>query len=96
MHSHGRNRAVIEAETCFGESLDLESVSTHLEELTAKTFPKETLRLFRLQAETLRSEIAHLLTGVLHRRESVDWYHFGKQADDLAERLKKIKTVKRK
>ena len=73
------------------------NITECLDELDDPAFPKGMLRLFRAQAETLEAGIAHLLTGVMHHRESVDWYHFGKQADDLAERQKKLKkTTKQK
>ena len=39
--------------------------------------PLDTLRLYRMTAEELRSAMNHRLTEVLNRREEKDWYRYG-------------------
>lgn len=63
-----------------------ESITTCIDSLKDEVFPQETLTLYRLQAEELRAGLAHMLTGILHRREAIDWAEFGQQANAIRER----------
>ncbi|HLJ28331.1 MAG TPA: hypothetical protein VKY85_16590 [Candidatus Angelobacter sp.] len=70
-------------------NLAFESIAFQIERLDDdEIVPLETLRLYRMQAETLRSGINHRVLGVLLLREERDWALFGKQADEVAEELK--------
>src|SRR5215471_17429838 len=77
-------------ETLLTISGGFESITACIDGLKdEEVFPQDTLRLYRLQMEELRAGLAHMLTGILHRRESVDWATFGQQATEIQERLKK-------
>jgi hypothetical protein len=69
----------------------VKSITDSLAELSDPAIPQGMLKLFRVQAEALGAGIAHLLTGVMHRRESVDWYQFGQQTDMIEQRSKSRK-----
>lgn len=77
-------------ETLFTLNRDFESIANSIDGLRGdEVFSRETLTLYRLQTEELRAGIAHLLTGILHRRESADWAKFGQLAREIQGRLSK-------
>jgi hypothetical protein len=55
-----------------------------------EAIPLETLRLYRMTAEELRSAMNHHLTGILLTREEQDWHDYGKQKREIEEHLKSL------
>lgn len=52
-----------------------------------EVIPLETLRLYRMTAEELRSAMNHRLTGILLTREEQDRFHYGQQRIRAEEKL---------
>ena len=73
----------------YNLNVAFESLAQEIERLSeSKTVTPETLRLYRVTAEELRSAINHRITEVLQGREEHDWYRYGKK-------VRKIKAAQR-
>jgi hypothetical protein len=85
------NKAAV-YESLHNLNLAFEFIAANIARLNDKAIPRPLLDLYILQAEEIRAGIAHLLTSVLHRRESVDWAHYGRKAEELRKRQTQIKV----
>src|SRR2546421_9433158 len=76
----------------FNLNTAFESIAFEIERLDDyEAVPLDTLRLYRSQAEELRSAMNHRVTGVLLGREERDWYLYGKRVREIEERLRERK-----
>ena len=78
-------------EALYNLNAAFESIAASIERLDDKAVPAQTVKLYHMQAETLRAGLNHMITGVLLGREDKDWGHFGKQAIQIEERQKQGK-----
>lgn len=85
------NKLVV-SESLHNLNLAFASIVDNISRLDDKAIPRPLLNLYGLRAEEMRAGIAHLLTGILHRRESVDWSHYCRKADELEKQQQKIKV----
>ena len=72
----------------FNVNSAFQTIGSEIQTLRASgLFPPETLKLYEMTGEELRSGINHKILQVLELRESRDWGHFGQ------ERLKQAKLL---
>lgn len=65
-------------QSLFNLNVAFEVIAYEIERLDDfEAIPLETLRLYRMTAEELRSAMNHRITGVLLDREEEDWYRYG-------------------
>ena len=73
----------------FNFNTAFQTIGNEIETLRASgLFPPETLKLYAMTGEELRSGINHKILQVMELRESRDWGHIGQQKLKQEKRLK--------
>ena len=76
-------------EVLYKLNLAFQSLALEIERLDdSEAIPLDTLRLYRMTAEELRSAMNHRIAEVLRTREDKDWNHYGKELRKVQEKLK--------
>ena len=76
-------------EALYKINMAFQSIAFEIERLDDyEAISLDTLRLYRMTAEDLRSAMNHHITEALWIREEYDWAHYGRQKAAAEKRLK--------
>src|SRR5438270_13770272 len=76
-------------EALYKINMAFQSIAFEIERLDDyEAISLDTLRLYRMTAEDLRSAMNHRIAEVLETREMKDWNHFSKQLRKVQAKLK--------